>query len=51
MQGFIQDFYLGWGNVDACKGCMRASVHLLGFFVDLNEILDIFKDNSHQIQL
>ena len=35
--GFIQVFFLEGGNVDACKGCMRRSVHPL----DCNEILDI----------
>ena len=45
LQGFIQDLFLGGGgDVDACKGCMRVSVLL-------NEILDIFKDKKHQIQL
>ena len=29
-QGFIQDFFLGGGgDVDACKGCMCASVQIL----------------------
>ena len=53
-QGFIQIFFLergggegGGGNVDTCKGCMCASVHLL----DFNKILDIFKNKNHQIQL
>ena len=52
IQGFIQNFFLAWGggwggNLHACKGCMCVSVHPLGF----NEILDIFKDKKHQIQL
>ena len=30
--GFRTGFFLGgWENVDACKGCMRASVHPLDF--------------------
>ena len=32
-------FSLGGGNIDACKGCMGALVHLLDF-------LDIFKDKK-----
>ena len=38
---------VGGEEVDACKGCIHASVHPL----DFNEILDIFKDKNHQIQL
>ena len=34
--GFIQDFFLGGGNVDACNGCTHQG------FVDLHEILDIY---------
>ena len=43
-QGFIQDFSLGWGNVDACKGCMCVLVHLPGF-------IEILKSKKCQIQL
>ena len=38
----------GRGDVDACKGCMHTSVLLLDFNL---EVLDIFKDKNHQIQL
>ena len=37
-QSFIQEFYLGGRNIDTCKGCIHASVHLLGF-CSFNEIL------------
>ena len=50
VQGFIQDFSWGGGgggNVDASKGCMRASMHSLGFC----RFVDIFKDKKRQIQL
>ena len=45
-----EDIFLREGNVDACKGHMRApdecvSVH------PLENSLDIFKDKNHQIQL
>ena len=33
VQGFIQDFFLGRENVDACKGCMHVLVHPLGFLM------------------
>ena len=32
MEEFIQKFFLGGGNVDACKGGMHVLVHPLGFF-------------------
>ena len=38
---------VGGGGVEACKGCMHASVYLL----DFKEILDIFKDKKRLIQL
>ena len=45
LAGFHTGFFpWGEGNVDACKGCMRMSMHLL----DFNEIADIFKDLKHQ---
>ena len=50
--GCQRDFFLG-GDVDACKRSMRGSgacvdqVHLL----DFDEVLDIFKDKKHHIQL
>ena len=45
-------FSWGGGDVDACKWCMRASMHSLRYgFVDVNEIVDIFKDKKRQIQL
>ena len=31
VQSFIQEFFLGGGNVNACKGRICVSVHLLGF--------------------
>ena len=30
-QGFIQEFFLERGNIDASNGCMPVLVHLLGF--------------------
>ena len=45
--GFIQDFFLGVGNVDACNRRMRVLIHPLGFV----ETLDIFKNKNHRIQL
>ena len=38
-QGFIQEFFLWLGNVDACNGYFRASIIPLGF----GEALHIFK--------
>ena len=31
VQDFIQDFFLGVGNVDACNGHMHVSIHPIGF--------------------
>ena len=31
VEGFIQEFFLGGGNVDTCKGGMHVSVHPPGF--------------------
>ena len=46
LQGFIQDLFLrkGEGDVDVC-------MHMLVHQLDFKEILDIFKDMKHQIQL
>ena len=45
-QGFIQDCFLGGGNVDACKGCSMF-VHPL----DFGKILDMWKKKCQIRQL
>ena len=47
-KGAYRIFFLEM-HVDACKGHMHTSVHLLRF-VEFNEILDIFRDKNHRIQ-
>ena len=47
MQGFLQDFFLRVGNVDACNRRTHMSIHPQGFV----EILDMFKDKNDWIQL
>ena len=49
--GFHTGFLVweGEGDVNVCKGCMHASVHLLSF-ADFNEILHIFKHSIVDVE-
>ena len=62
MQCFIEDFFLGEGGMDRCMQSVHEQstnhianrllckvIHYMS--VDLHEILEMFKDKKHQIQL